>query len=186
MKIYKKTIELFSHGGRPSYFNITSEVKAAIEASGIEDGLCFVISLHTTCSVFFEEYIHDYTEEGDEYLQADLNDVLEKIVPTHKTSEQYRYPGPRHFEEVFSWPEEKIRSFLPHMQKSECYNADGHLRSTLIGNSVTLDVEKGKLGVGLTGYIYFVDFDCTHERKRHCKIIVFGKCRNEAKCEKCI
>lgn len=175
MKMYKKTIELISHGGRPSYFDITPEVKKAIKESEIKDGLCFAISPHTTCSVFFEEYIHDYTEEGDEYLQADLNDVLEKIIPRHKNAEQYRYPGEKHFEEVFSWPEEKIRSFLPNMQRSECFNADGHLRSTLIGNSVTLDVEDGELGVGLTGYIYFVDFDCTHSRKRKCKIVILGE-----------
>ena len=175
MRMYKTVIEMESHGGRPSYFNITPDVKKAIKDSKIQDGLCFAISPHTTCSVFFEEYVHDYTEEGDEYLQADLNNALEKIVPTHKTADQYCYPGPKHFEEVFSWPEEKIRSFLPHMQKSECYNADGHLRSTLVGNSVTLDVENGDLGVGLTGFVYFVDFDCTHPRKRRCKIVVLGE-----------
>ena len=166
------------YGERPSYFDVTPEVKKAIEESGISDGLCFIFSPHTTCSVFFEEYVHDFTEEGDEFLQADLNDALERIIPQHKTADQYRYPGPKHFDEVFSWPEEKIRSFLPNMQKSECYNADGHLRSTIVGNNVTLDVEDGKLGVSLTGYVYFVDFDCTHPRKRKCKIVVLGEKNN--------
>jgi thiamine phosphate synthase YjbQ (UPF0047 family) len=175
MDMYKKTIQLQSHGERPSYFNITSEIQNAIKESGIQNGLCFVVSPHTTCSVFYEEYVHDTTPEGDDYLSADLNDVLEKIVPTHRTADQYRYPGPKHFQEVFSWPEEKIRSFLPHMKKSECYNADAHLRSTLIGNSVTLDVEDGKLVTGITGFVYFVDFDCTHPRNRNCKITVIGE-----------
>ena len=174
MRFYRKTINLTSHGGRPSYFDVTPDVKKAIAESAIENGVCFVISPHTTCSVFFEEFVHDKTENGDDFLQADLNDTLEKVIPRHKAADQYRYPGPEHFKEIFSWPEEKIRSFLPNMKESECYNADGHLRATLIGNSVTLDIENGKLGVGMTGYVFFVDFDCTHSRERKCKIVLLG------------
>lgn len=88
--------------------------------------LCDFTSYHLLRS--FEEFIHDYTEEGDEYLQADLNDALGKIIPPHTSADQYRYPGEKHFEEVFSWPEEKIRSFLPNMERRELFNADARLR----------------------------------------------------------
>ena len=75
MAVYKEVISLQSHGGTPTYINVTEEVKKAIADSGIQNGIVAVISPHTTCSVFFEEYVHDVTEDGDEFLQADLNDI---------------------------------------------------------------------------------------------------------------
>ncbi|MEG2898463.1 MAG: YjbQ family protein, partial [Eubacterium sp.] len=46
--------------------------------------------------------------------------------------------------------------------------------STILGSSETFDVDQGQLGVGKTGYVYFVDFDRTRARTRKCKIIVIG------------
>ena len=60
LAVYKETILLKSHGKTPTYVNITPQVREAIEKSGI----CTVISPHTTCSVFFEEFVHDYNEAG--------------------------------------------------------------------------------------------------------------------------
>ena len=104
MKMYKEQIELESHGGRPTYFDITPQLKKIIQESGIQDGICAVSSPHTTCAVFFEEFVHDYTEEGDEFLQVDLNNGLNKIIPKHETADQYLYPGEEHYREVQSWP----------------------------------------------------------------------------------
>ena len=81
MAVYKETIKLTSHGGTPSFFNVTPQVKEAIANSGIKNGIVTVISPHTTCSVFFEEYVHDVTEDGTEFLQVDLNKALSKIFP---------------------------------------------------------------------------------------------------------
>ncbi len=91
MAVYKETIQVQSHGKTPTYINITDEVKRMIEESGIQNGLCAVISPHTTCSVFFEEFVHDYNEDGDEFLQEDLNNALAKIIPDHVSADQYRY-----------------------------------------------------------------------------------------------
>ncbi len=173
MKIYKETLKLQSHGGTPSYINITPQVHTAIEQSGIKEGICVVISPHTTCGVFFEEYVHDLTEKGDEFLQADLNDALTKIIPDHTTASQYRYPGPEHYAAVKSWP--SAAAYLPNDDISDLYNGDAHLRATVIGSSQTFEVADGKLGVGVTGYVYFVDFDRTHPRERKCKVIVIGE-----------
>ena len=95
MTVYKERISLKSHGDRPTYLDITPQVKAAIENSGIKEGVCFVISPHTTCSVFFEEFVHDYNEDGDEFLQEDLNNVLGKIIPDQVALDTYVYPGGR-------------------------------------------------------------------------------------------
>ena len=85
MAVYKDTIKVQSHGKTPTYIDVTPEVKRVIEESGIKSGLCAVISPHTTCSVFFEEFVHDYNENGDEFLQEDLNNALAKIIPDHAT-----------------------------------------------------------------------------------------------------
>lgn len=173
MSVYKEQIKIQSHGGTPSYINITPQVKEAIEKSNIREGICVVISPHTTCGVFFEEFVHDRTAGGDEFLQADLNDALEKILPDHTDASQYRYPGPEHFAAVRSWP--SAAAYLPNDDISDLYNGDAHLRATIIGSSQTFEVANGKLGVGVTGYVYFVDFDRTHPRERKCKVVIIGE-----------
>lgn len=171
--VYKQQITVQSHGNTPSYINITEEVKKAIQQSNIQNGICTVISPHTTCSVFFEEFVHDYNEAGDEFLQQDLNNVLTKIIPDQVSADIYTYPGEEHYKAVESWP--NTAEYLPDGDRKALWNCDAHLKATLIGSSQTFDVDNGKLGVGTTGYVYFVDFDRTRSRTRKCKIIVIGE-----------
>jgi thiamine phosphate synthase YjbQ (UPF0047 family) len=49
------------------------------------------------------------------------------------------------------------------------------MKATLLGNSATLEVEGGRLAVGTTGYVYFVDFDRTRERPRKCRVVIMGE-----------
>ena len=173
MAVYKEQIEVQSHGKTPTYINITPQVRAAIEKSGIQNGICVVISPHTTCSVFFEEFVHDINEAGDEFLQADLNGVLEKIIPDQTTAEIYNYPGEKHYKAVESWPD--AAAYLPNGDRTALWNCDAHLKATILGSSQTFEVDNGKLGVGTTGYVYFADFDRTRPRTRKCKIVVMGE-----------
>ena len=39
MAVYKETIKVKSHGGTPSYINITGDVRRVIEESGIKSGI---------------------------------------------------------------------------------------------------------------------------------------------------
>ena len=174
MAVYKETIKgIESKGVSPTYNNITNEVREIIKKSGIKDGICCVISPHTTCSVFFEEYVHDTMPNGKEFIQQDLDNCLEKIIPNQTAWGQYFYPGTKHFEEVETWPD--YLKFLPSGTREELFNADAHLKATILGNSATFEVDNGELGVGKTGYIYFVDFDRTHARSRRCKVVVIGE-----------
>nr|WP_269141680.1 YjbQ family protein [Pectinatus frisingensis] len=54
MTVYKETIALQSHGERPTFINITSSVKESIKKSQIQNGICTIISPHTTCAVFLK------------------------------------------------------------------------------------------------------------------------------------
>lgn len=173
MAVYKETIQVQSHGKTPTYVNITPQIREAIEKSGIQNGTCTVISPHTTCSVFFEEFVHDFNEDGDEFLQADLNKVLAKIIPDQTSADVYTYPGEEHYAAVASWPD--AEAYLPGGDRTALWNGDAHLKATILGSSQVFDVDNGKLGVGTTGYIYFVDFDRTRPRTRKCKIIIMGE-----------
>ena len=174
MAVYKETIEgIQSKGVSPTYVDITAEVREIIKKSGIKNGICSVISPHITCSVFFEEYVHDRMPNGKEFIFQDLDNCLEKIIPNQTAWGQYFYPGLKHFEDVESWPD--IKKYLPSGTREELFNADAHLKATLIGNSSTFEVDNGELGVGKTGYVYFVDFDRTHARTRKCKVVVIGE-----------
>ena len=173
MSVFKKHLSLESHGGTPTFLNITSDLRAAIEESGIREGIATVISPHTTCAVFFEEFVHDVDEIGTEFLQNDLNHVLEKLIPNQTDWNQYQYPGEAHYKAVESWPD--AAAYLPNGDRTALWNCDAHLKATLIGSSETFEVADGKLGVGTTGYCYFVDFDRTRARKRKCTIVVMGE-----------
>lgn len=168
--MFKKEFSVKSHGKTPTYINITDMVNEAIKESQINDGLVIVLTKHTTCSVFYEEFTHDFDERGNEFLQNDLDTVLEKIIPNHNSATTYSYPGPEHYKDVESWPNSE--EYLPNGDRSALWNGDAHLKATILGNSVTLDVENNKLAVGKTGYVYFVDFDRTRERTRKFSVIV--------------
>lgn len=174
MAVYKEVITgLMSKGKVPTYINVTEEVRAIVERSGIQNGIVTVMSPHTTCSVFFEEYDHDVMPDGTTFLQQDLNNSLAKIMPDQTAWGQYFYPGVKHFEAVEQWPD--FEKYLPGGDRTTLYNCDAHLRSTLIGSSQTFEVDNGKLAMGITGYIYFVDFDRTRPRERKCRVVVIGE-----------
>ena len=172
--VYREEISnIHSKGISPTYINITEQVKEIVARSNIKDGVVHVVSPHTTCSVFFEEYVHDVMPNGKEFIQQDLDNCLAKIIPDQTAWGQYYYPGVRHLEEVESWPD--YLKYLPSGTREELWNADAHLKATMLGNSTTLEVEDGKLAVGPTGYVYFVDFDRAKGRTRRCSIIVIGE-----------
>ena len=172
MKLYKEELLVDSKGGKVTYSDITEQVKVAIENSGIKSGTCTVLTAHTTCSVFLEEFAHDIAENGDEFLQVDLNNALEKIIPNHDSAETYVYPGEAHYQAVESWP--NAADYLPDGDRSALWNGDAHLKATLIGASEVFEIEDHKLALGSTGYIYFADFDRTRPRTRKCKVIIMG------------
>lgn len=173
MTVYKGLIKTETLAGKPTYVDITDEVRKIVAESGIKEGVVNVISCHTTCAIFSDEFDHDYTPAGDTFLQADMSDGLNKIFPEQKDWSTYRYPGLKHFEEVESWPD--AEAYLPNMDRTALWNGDAHLRSTLIGSSQTFEVAGGELEMNGLASIFLVDFDRTRERTRKAKVIVMGE-----------
>lgn len=155
---------------KADFFNIREDVLQAVAKSGIKNGLVNVQTPHTTCSVFFEEMVHDYDFTGDEFLQVDLNHGLTKLFPKQESENYgYRYPGPLH--QKFGIDNDgDVKEDLSYL-----LNADAHLKSTLIGASETFAVIDGEVQTGKWGYIYFVDWDTCRARTRKCIITVMGE-----------
>lgn len=111
-----------------------------------------------------QECSFDTTYTGLEYLQQDLVDVFERIIPTCRKEGQYMHPGPRLTEFSMEHGEDKPQTL----------NTDAHLRSAIMGRSETIVVMDGRLDLGQFGHVYFVDFDQTCSRERQVQIQIMG------------
>ena len=166
MSVIIKKIKLHSKDHMPCFHDITAEVKEIVAESGVKNGLVTVYSHHTTCSVMLQECSHDFNFFGREFLQVDLIETMEKIVPTCLTEGQYHHPGPKHIEFALSNPGEKERDSL---------NTDAHLRSSFFGRSENFVLENGNLSLGDFGFIYFIDWDQVRERERVAEVLIMGE-----------
>ena len=166
MAVHYDEIKLQSRDHLPYFHNVTDQVRAIVEKSGIKNGICVVYSHHTTCSVITQESSHDLNYYGREYMQADLIEIMEKFIPTCRTEGQYYHPGPKHIEFALSCPGEVASGSL---------NTDAHLRSCFFGRSETIILKNGKLSLGEFGYIYFIDWDQVRERARVCEVQIIGE-----------
>lgn len=176
MTVFNRTFQIRSHGKTASFIDVTGELKDAVRESGIQNGIATVISPHTTCAIYFDEFAHDQIEDGTDFLQLDLDNALSRIFPVQTgfpPQHGYNYPAEEHFLAVESW--QNAATFLPGGDRSQLLNADAHLKANIIGSSETVAVINGKVGFGETGYVFFVDFDRARERDRNCHIVVIGE-----------
>ncbi|MFV0452583.1 MAG: YjbQ family protein [Propioniciclava sp.] len=175
MTVHHAVIDLVSHGGTPSFLSVTDQVRQVVDDSGITDGLCTVMTPHTTCSVYFDEYADDEFDDGTDYLQYDMNQALARIAPDQRAfppADGYHYPGEGHFTEVESWP--SAAEFLTGGDRSQLLNADAHIKSSVVGTSQSFQVADGALNFGVTGSVFFVDWDRARSRRRKCLVTVIG------------
>ncbi len=166
MICYNEKIIVQSTGGHPSFHDISEKVKEAVMRSGVKQGICTIYSHHTTCSVMIQELSHDRNFYGLEYLQQDLCNLMEKLVPTCRTEGQYMHPGPAHID--FAMNE------VGEVGEWTCLNTDAHLRSCLFGRSESIVLEEGRLDLGEFGHIYMIDWDQVRARERVVQIQIIG------------
>lgn len=86
-----------------------------------------------------------HLNNDDEDLERDFHDFLNGWIPNRPT---YR-----------------------HNRGEYGRNADAHFKSLLVGNSVTIPVSKGRLGLGKWQTIYFSEFDGPRKREFMVKIV---------------
>ncbi len=84
MKTYREELWIQT-ANKLEFINITPKVEAAIEKSGIKEGLCLVNSMHITASVFIND-----NERG---LHQDFAAWLEKLAPFNKAGYKHNLTG---------------------------------------------------------------------------------------------
>lgn len=151
---------------RVTFEDVTDRAVKILEETGVKDGLMVVFSQHTTCSVLVQEQSDDVNYYGEQLILQDMVNGLEEMFPTCSTQGQYLHPGPEHIEIAGRERDEEAFWSL---------NTDAHLRSVLLGRSVTIPIKDGKAMLGEFGRIYFADFDQVRARQRTVRIHIAGE-----------
>ncbi len=109
--------------------DLTDRIVDLVHGVGAREGLVSLWSLHTTCALFITEY--------QRALLADIKRFLEQIVARDA---DWMHNDPAH---------------------SDCdrMNADSHLRTMLLGHSLTLQVSGGDLVLGQWQRILMAELD---------------------------
>ena len=115
---------------------ITGRVRQAVEESGVQNGVVFVITEHTTTGITVNESLP--------CVEADIMATLDRLAP-----EDYPYHH---------------NHYLP-SYGTIGGNAPGHLKSLLTGNHCVFPVVNGKLKLGGATDIYFAEYDGIKNRK---------------------
>ena len=120
--------------GREELHNLTEMVRDFVKSSGIEAGAVLISSLHTTSAIFINEW-----------QDALLNDVKAYLANAIDKDQYFRHNDP-------AW--------------SDCdrHNADSHLRTLMLGQSLTLPIAGGEIVLGEFQSIIMAEFDGPRER----------------------
>lgn len=150
---------------RVTFDDVTDRALESIKASKIQNGLLTVFSQHTTCSVLIQEQSDDVNYWGTQFILQDMVNGMQKMFPKCETEGQYLHPGPLHIEIAGRERNEEAVWSL---------NTDAHLRSVMLGRSVTVPIIDGKAQLGEFGRIYFADFDQVRARERTVRVTIIG------------
>ena len=120
---------------------ITDEIAAFVEQTPIRDGMVHISSLHTTTGLVLNEI------EGA--LLSDMTTLFEQIVPR---GVYYKHNDP----------------LLTGCARK---NADSHLRAMVVGHSISIPVEDGKLKLGTWQRVLLAEFDGPNSRKVHVQVM---------------
>jgi secondary thiamine-phosphate synthase enzyme len=131
--------------GREELHNLTSLVRNFVRSSGIRFGSVTVTSLHTTCGIFINEWQDALVHDVKAYLASAINKDV-----------YYRHNDP-------AW--------------SDCdrHNADSHLRSLMLGISLTLQVADGDVILGEFQSIIMAECDGPRERSIRLQAMGIGE-----------
>ncbi len=163
--VFKESFKVQSNHRAVTFHDITDKVKEIVKKSGIRDGIAVVYSRHTTCSVITQEAAFDMSMTGLETLQQDLVNVFEEIIPTCRYEGMYMHPGAK----ALAFAEEHGEDNFG------CHNTDAHLRSSIIGRSVTIVMDDGEADLGEFGRVHFIDWDQTRARTRCVWVMIIGE-----------
>ena len=135
------TIELISKK-EFELIRITPQILQAVAESGIQNGVVYAITAHTTTGILVNEALP--------CVEADISEMLEKTVPLEAP---YLHAH-----------------FLP-TYGATSNNSQGHLKSVLTGNHCLFPVIDGEIVCGGAQDIYLAEFDGPQLRKVYVEVM---------------
>ena len=135
----------FSHrlaiqtGGPFRCHDITVELQAFVERSGVADGLLVAAGQHTTTALV--------VNEAEERLLADIATFFAQLVPADRP---------------YLHNDLHLRPGIP---ADEPRNAHSHLIALMLGNHLSLPVLAGRLGLGRYQSVLLVELDGPRRRE---------------------
>ncbi len=123
--------------------DITDEVKEAVEASGVTNGIACVYSPHTTCSVRVNEFEQGFLE--------DFVRLVRRLVPSEK---YYAHDD---------W-DRRTENICP--EDMDFGNGHSHCMSMLMGPAgESIPVSDGELCLGTWQRVLFIELDRSRDRR---------------------
>ncbi|MBM3772543.1 MAG: YjbQ family protein [Acidimicrobiia bacterium] len=139
LTIHGETI-VVSTDQRIELIDLTNRVMDFVRKFDIREGLISLWSMHTTCTLFINEF--------QTALLADIKRFLEELVARDK---DYLHNDPAHSD-------------------CDRMNADSHLRAMLLGHSLTLQVSGGEVVLGQWQRILMAELDGPRARSLRIQI----------------
>ncbi len=128
LTIHGETI-VVSTDGRVELVDLTKQVMEFVKQFNIREGLVSLWSMHTTCSLFINEF--------QTALLSDIRRFLEQMVARDA-----------------EWMHND-----PNQSDCDRMNADSHLRAMLLGHNLTLQVSGGEVVLGQWQRILMAELD---------------------------
>jgi secondary thiamine-phosphate synthase enzyme len=128
LMIHGETL-IISTDERIEVIDLTDRVMTFVRHLKIREGLVSLWSLHTTCTVFINEF--------QSALLSDIRRFLEQMVAR---DEEWLHNNPNHSD-------------------CDRMNADAHLRALLLGHSLTLQVSGGEVVLGQWQRVLMAELD---------------------------
>ena len=145
MKVFRQRID-FQTTTQMEFVDISDRVQEVVTASGVREGHVLVYVSHTTMGVV----VH----QNEPMLIQDFKRVLYKIAPV---DEHYSH-------DLFELRKESVSDGRS--------NGHSHCKSLMLGVSVVLPVERGRVSLSERQSIFAVEFDGA--RKRDVSVQVMG------------
>jgi secondary thiamine-phosphate synthase enzyme len=132
-KMFNRIVDWITND-RTQLINITDRINDVVRKSGIRDGLVHLQSLHTTTSVFLNEW--------QDALLHDMRRLLDELVVR---DDNWRHNNPEYSD-------------------CERKNADSHLRGMIMGQTLCLQVRNSAVLLGTWQSIILAEFDGPRSR----------------------
>jgi secondary thiamine-phosphate synthase enzyme len=143
LRVHSETFTLQT-GQRLQVIDLTERVMTLVRDLHITEGLVNLFSIHTTCTLFINEY--------QSALLSDMKTFLEHVVVRDA---EWRHNDPEHSD-------------------CDRMNADSHLRAMLLGHSLSVQVSGGEVVLGQWQRILMAELDGPRARTLRLMVLGVG------------